>query len=302
MDDFNSIESRRDRLCVLAGNLALDRVHTLKRVYLPEGRYDANKIMAVADAIFTDLGVLIVPFARFRASDYLATSGGLLGAVGDAALTAIEGGLDATDHQTALATYEKRAAAAESQPLAEIFAQNRASCFLPADELEPFQLDTQRNIVMTCRGQNFILQWERHPTEMPPLGDWRNDAIAKRQLQFGGPEKAGLAALYEWSNRPQEAVPEWVGQAAQRLVDDQAAPHTFKLCGQLPGERTRWLITRLRQADDQRLQSLAKVLSTMQKASDAQRLGRMLLAIIVIGLIVAMLIGWWMFVRQYRRF
>ena len=208
-----------------------------------------NQHVWFTDLIFTDVGLLVVPYGQLVRPTAATSKAASVAA--SLVVGGIGGFLDASKVNAAiLPTYERQSKdAIASTPLA-LYAEREAATFFPADELAEFSVG-ERDFVVSFRGslysfsrteggerwgssnpEPFIAEreWSRtvHRLEL-----WREAAAADRRRRTGGPPVPGPAFLVEWASRPAGPLPAWVASAILEFARRCAAGD---LRGASPGE------------------------------------------------------------------
>ena len=267
MANFNSAAARLERLHVLTGGedpvfiLTIERVQVL----LPD------KTWCIADLVFTDVGLLVAAQIGFDpaalAQQNLAQAGWLAGGPVGAIFGALADDLAQAPDEEAVRklnqAFDRLAAADRNRPVRERFVGNSQATFLPADEIGQPHVDRAKNLIIPFRDSCLTMPRTQLPKDLPPLGEWRSSAIAKRRSRTGGPIRAGLAGLYEWSLRPAESPPDWVRGTLQALDHGPEDGPSLDLVGTMPNKATRQLIQRLHELGDPAAQNLAAHLDAL---------------------------------------
>jgi hypothetical protein len=268
-NSFDGPAARYERLLVLTGGEDPSEVFQLRKLLLVAGN---NPTAAwYVDLVFTDVGLLILPYSWFSPQSQATITGmsGLFGGVLGAMNAAEEARREIAE---CVAKYERESALDQALPPAGRFAEGGARSrfkflpkelfakgvadrpqFMPADELEPIQVG-EKQLELSWRGTTYCFstlafqeanadQVEHWQHVVPQLESWRNEAQAVRRSRTGGPKESGLAALVEWLQRPEALRPAW-GQQTIRTVSHSNLPGSLvhsipaALLGELAGELT----------------------------------------------------------------
>jgi len=208
-----------------------------------------SKVLWFVDLIFTDLGLLIVPYGQASPPNTMgaAMQFGILGALLSASAASGQ-------FKTAAERYDLKAAGTADRTPVELFGygthfivngaryffkvlldpgfERGGAEFLPGDELGPFFGVEEKKSVrveVSFRGTSYRFAPFQQSEDtkcvnicnaFDRLEPWRLEVTAARRSRSDGPELPGVGSLVEWAQRPQGSLPRWVAETVDRLVDE----------------------------------------------------------------------------------
>jgi hypothetical protein len=216
--DYDGPAARVERLAVLTGGAGLHEFFRIRKAVVTKS---GSQVSWFADVLFTDAGVLIVPFAQMQSANMVGAGagGGLLG-------VAVAAGAAAIAARAASAKYDRLAADDADLPPDLLFIQRKGE-LLPADELGSLKFARDGSAASIFRGVTY--RFAPHKKADPDMMDdwedaerfaprWHDDAERERASRRGAPERPGAAALIEWGQRPTKVTPPWAAEVIEAMA------------------------------------------------------------------------------------
>jgi len=188
------------------------------------------------DVLFTDAGLLVVPFAQF--TQQANVGGGLVG-------FAIAAASNAMAKSSASRKYDSMAPQADGIPPEALFIERKDAELMPSDELDDILFTHDRKMQVTFRGIKYTFA-PHNTSDYDMMGDWshayqymedwQRDSARDVETRAGGPAEPGPVALVEWAQRPYRPPPPWVGELLEAMAAAGEEPATMRLLRTVPAK------------------------------------------------------------------
>jgi hypothetical protein len=208
-----------ERLLVLTGGVAPQQCFSLTCTEWLSSPKASSKIVRLADLVFTEAGLMVLPYAEYQSAQTIAASATgfvLAGPLGGMAAGLVSQGLHGAGVRKARKKSKQLSLSERHLTPMERFA--RRGSFFPADEVLRWRKQPQPS-------RDYLVHfWFRHRPYAFVLGkneqvsyeqiiEWHRAASEKRQALAGASSDPGIISLLEWGQRPEYDRPDWLLQA-----------------------------------------------------------------------------------------